>query len=252
MAVYRPIQISYWQDKFVLNLTPEEKFFYLYLMTNSKTTQCGIYELPMQVVHTETGYNNETIKKLLVKFTEYKKIKYDFDNEIIFILNWHKYNGLKNINNAKCVIGELQKVKNSKFIREYTKKLGQCEDYKNINLMVIRAYKPLTTTETKTESQSKEETKEKPQTENWGGGFLNDKDLKHSNGEYCFNLSYDYYPKKSGDMKSHVEQYRNTVFSIEDYNRINLAILYYKDNMDVKTRYQKNFTEFLKCYKDFL
>ncbi|EOP99461.1 ArpU family phage transcriptional regulator [Bacillus cereus VD140] len=46
MAIYRPVQVSYWQDAFVLDLTPEEKYFYLYLMTNSKTSQSGIYELP--------------------------------------------------------------------------------------------------------------------------------------------------------------------------------------------------------------
>ncbi|TKI91171.1 replication protein, partial [Bacillus wiedmannii] len=38
MAVYRPVHVSFWQDSFVLDLTPEEKYFYLYLMTNSKTS----------------------------------------------------------------------------------------------------------------------------------------------------------------------------------------------------------------------
>ena len=50
MAVYRHIHIDYWQDGFVLDLTPEEKYFYIYLMTNSKTSQCGIYELPKRII----------------------------------------------------------------------------------------------------------------------------------------------------------------------------------------------------------
>lgn len=29
MAVYRHIHIDYWQDGFVLDLTPEEKYFYM-------------------------------------------------------------------------------------------------------------------------------------------------------------------------------------------------------------------------------
>ena len=57
MAVYRHIHINYWQDGFVLDLTPEEKYFYIYLMTNSKTSQCGIYELHRRIIETETGYN---------------------------------------------------------------------------------------------------------------------------------------------------------------------------------------------------
>ena len=52
MAVYRHIHIDYWQDGFVLDLTPEEKYFYIYLMTNSKTSQCGIYELPKRIIET--------------------------------------------------------------------------------------------------------------------------------------------------------------------------------------------------------
>ena len=51
MAAYRHIHIDYWQDSFVLDLTPEEKYFYIYLMTNSKTTQCGVYSL-----HNKTQY----------------------------------------------------------------------------------------------------------------------------------------------------------------------------------------------------
>ena len=63
MAVYRQIQVSFWQDTFVLDLTPEEKYFYLYLMTNSKTRQCGVYEVSRRVMELETGYNRETVEK---------------------------------------------------------------------------------------------------------------------------------------------------------------------------------------------
>ena len=116
MAVYRQVQISYWQDKFVLRLTPEEKFFYLYLLTNSKTKQCGIYELPLKIIEIETGYNRETVIKLLQKFIEYDKIKFDWENEEIFILNWLKHNPARNPNIKKCIIEELKEVKNAGMI----------------------------------------------------------------------------------------------------------------------------------------
>ena len=76
MAAYRHIHIDYWQDSFVLDLTPEEKYFYIYLMTNSKTTQCGVYSLHNRIMETETGYNRETVEKLIQRFIEYKKIYY--------------------------------------------------------------------------------------------------------------------------------------------------------------------------------
>jgi hypothetical protein len=117
MAVYRQIQITYWQDKFVLKLTPEEKFFYIYLLTNSKTKQCGIYELPIQIICVETGYNQETVIKLIQKFIEYKKIAYDWENEEVFLLNWVKHNPFEGNKNIKlCVQKELQQVHNPSMI----------------------------------------------------------------------------------------------------------------------------------------
>ncbi|MGH4120851.1 DnaD domain-containing protein [Clostridium sp.] len=116
MAKYRQLYTEFWSDGFVMDLTPEEKFFYLYLMTNSKTSQCGIYELPKQIIVTETGYNRETIDKLLNRFCEYNKIIYCDETKEIMILNWIKYNPPNNTNSIKCVNKELCKVKNFKFI----------------------------------------------------------------------------------------------------------------------------------------
>ncbi len=64
-------------DAFVLDLSPEEKYFYLCLMTNSKTSQSGIYELPLRVIEMDTGYNRETVEKLLERFADYGKIHYN-------------------------------------------------------------------------------------------------------------------------------------------------------------------------------
>ncbi len=117
MAIYRQIQTTYWQDKFILTLTPEEKFFYIYLLTNSKTKQCGIYELPIKIIEVETGYNRETVIKLLQRFIEHSKIQYDWEFEEIAIKNWIKHNNYdKNEKIAKCVEKELKEVRNETFI----------------------------------------------------------------------------------------------------------------------------------------
>lgn len=91
-GTYRQVYPSFWQDNFILGLTPEEKYFYLYLITNSKSSFCGIYELPLKVAEFETGYNSETIQKLIKKFEGYKKIKYSFETNEICIINFAKYN----------------------------------------------------------------------------------------------------------------------------------------------------------------
>jgi hypothetical protein len=67
---------SFWTDPWVLELTPEQKYFYLYLLTNSKVKQCGIYEISTKQMEYETGYTSDTITKLLHLFQDWKKIKY--------------------------------------------------------------------------------------------------------------------------------------------------------------------------------
>jgi hypothetical protein len=116
MAIYRQIQTSFWQDDFVLQLTPEEKYFYLYLLTNSKTKQCGIYQLPMQVVIMETGYNQETVDKLLKRFIDYGKVIHNPQTKEIGIVNWPKYNPMESPKTRACVEKELKEVKDKSII----------------------------------------------------------------------------------------------------------------------------------------
>ncbi len=131
MAIFRAIRITFWQDKYVLSLSPEQKFFYLYLMTNSKTKQSGVYEIPLSIANLETGYNNETIRKLLNKFQEDKKIIYDFETEEVIILNHFKYNAIDNINIYKCIVKEAKEIKSvslyENFIQMFT--LANVNDY---------------------------------------------------------------------------------------------------------------------------
>ncbi|MCB2359437.1 replication protein [Clostridium estertheticum] len=140
MAVYRQVQITFWQDPFVLELLPEEKYFYLYLLTNSKTTQSGIYEISEMIIKLETGLEKEKVKELLSKFVEYKKIKYDQGTKEIFILNWLKFNPIRNINVEKCVLKELKFVKSENFIKGF---LAQCLELKFEIPRLQGAYKGL-------------------------------------------------------------------------------------------------------------
>jgi len=117
MAKYRQLYTEFWSDSFVLELTPEEKYFYLYLMTNTKTTQCGVYEISKRTIETDCGYNRETVEKLIKRFCDYKKILYSDDTKELMIINWIKYNVPNSQNVIKCVQNELLKVKNNEFVK---------------------------------------------------------------------------------------------------------------------------------------
>ncbi|MEM5608114.1 DnaD domain protein [Bacillus toyonensis] len=122
MAVYRNVQVNFWQDEFILDLTPEERYFYIYLLTGTKTKQCGIYILPKRVAELETGYSMETVEKLLNRFVAYGKILYDAETKELYILNWLHYNPILNTNVEKCVLRELKTVKNKEFIYTFLRK----------------------------------------------------------------------------------------------------------------------------------
>ncbi|QIH78271.1 DnaD domain protein [Macrococcoides canis] len=127
MSTHRYLNVSFWQDAFVLDLTPEEKYFYIYLMTNSKTSQIGIYELPSRVIELETGYNRETVEKLLTRFIEYGKIEYNQPTKEIYIRNWAKFNW----NNSEKVItrvkADLENVKHQPFVKKYVDYVNSLE-----------------------------------------------------------------------------------------------------------------------------
>ncbi|PIJ99954.1 DnaD domain protein [Lysinibacillus sphaericus] len=125
MAKFRHVHTTFWDDGFVLDLTPEEKYFYLYLMTNGNTTQCGIYELPYRVIEMHTGYNRETVQKLLQRFFEYGKISYNELTKEIMLINWAKYNFINSPKVKKCIEKELLAVKHIPFVRSYVTSLEQ-------------------------------------------------------------------------------------------------------------------------------
>ncbi|WP_410986213.1 DnaD domain-containing protein [Bacillus paranthracis] len=119
MAVYRNVQVNFWQDEFILDLTPEERYFYIYLLTGTKTKQCGIYVLPKRLAELETGYSMETVEKLLNRLVAYGKILYDAETKELYILNWLHYNPILNTNVEKCVLRELKTIKNKEFIHMF-------------------------------------------------------------------------------------------------------------------------------------
>ena len=117
MATFRKIHTEFWNDpKVVEEMTPEDKYFFLYLLTNDNTTQIGIYQITKKQMAFDMGYSPETINSLLERFLhQHKLIQYNAETREIAINNWGKYNldrGGKPM--VDCVKSELEKVKDWK------------------------------------------------------------------------------------------------------------------------------------------
>ena len=70
MPKNRYINTHFWSDNFIVELKPLERYLFLYLLTNEKTTICGIYELPMRTMIFETGLKVEELEKILRRLEE--------------------------------------------------------------------------------------------------------------------------------------------------------------------------------------
>lgn len=105
MAIYRNVQLSFWTDNKVEDeFTPEDKYFYLYLLTNPQTNICGCYEVSYSQLTNQTGYNKDTVNRLIDRFENvHKVIKFNKDTKEMLILHWHKYNWSKSEKTLKGV-----------------------------------------------------------------------------------------------------------------------------------------------------
>lgn len=117
MAIYRNIQMAFWTDiKVVDDFTPEDKFFYLYLLTNPHTNLCGAYEISVKQMSDETGYSRITAEKILKRFAEVHKVAYySQDTKELLVINWHKYNWTASEKFRKPLLKEINSVKDNNF-----------------------------------------------------------------------------------------------------------------------------------------
>ena len=134
MAKFRMVHTEFWNDpKVVEEMTPEDKYFFLYLLTNSNTTQIGVYQITKKQIAFDMGYSIESVNSLFQRFISHHKIvRYNDETRELAIKNWGKYNltrGGKPM--IDCVTAELKDVKDVSLI-EYVAKSIEKHDIKGL------------------------------------------------------------------------------------------------------------------------
>ena len=117
MAKGRIVSTSFWDDsKVVDDFTPEDKYIYLYCMTNPHTSLCGCYEVSIKQIANETGYNEDTIKRLLMRMDrEHNVIRYSSITKELLVLNWFRYNWSTSEKLNKPLLSEIRGIKDDGF-----------------------------------------------------------------------------------------------------------------------------------------
>lgn len=85
---YGTISKDTWQDPFFGDLTPEERYFILYLNTCPQGQMCGVWAFNRRLAAAETGYNDETVMRLVVRMQEASRILYDPETREILLVDW--------------------------------------------------------------------------------------------------------------------------------------------------------------------
>jgi len=117
--VGRVIRVSLWTDERVLNeFTPEDRYFWLYLLTNPYTTQLGIYALPTRIAALQLGYSNESVISLLQRFeSRYNLIRVSEESGEIAIKNFLRHSIIKGGKPVyDCLMKEANLVKDEKLL----------------------------------------------------------------------------------------------------------------------------------------
>lgn len=164
MALYRQIFIEFWKDpKVTEEMSAEDRYTLLYLLTNPHTTQIGIYQITKRQIAFDLGYSTESVGAIIERFEKLLGlIRYNPETRELAIKNWGKYNlkrGGKPV--LDCIRKELEKVKDRTLI-EYVADSIPNETIKELFLRNVHVTSTISGQEEEQE-QEKEQEEEKEQ-----------------------------------------------------------------------------------------
>jgi DnaD/phage-associated family protein len=126
MAIYRQLHTTFWKDKRVGEWSREQKLFFMYLLTNDYTTQCGVYEFNRRYAKFELDLSEDEIKRNIDLLVSEGRIVFNEKSEELMIVNWLKYNSARSPKVAAVIDKELKEIKTLEFAETVIMK---CQEY---------------------------------------------------------------------------------------------------------------------------
>lgn len=111
MREFTKIERSFWETDEARDMTPEEKYFWMYLQTNANVNALGCYPFRMRRAMDETGYNKDTIEKLLDRMEGLGLIRFDKKTMEVFLLNFSAISWSKKTVTKRAMMSDLKEVK---------------------------------------------------------------------------------------------------------------------------------------------
>lgn len=89
MAKQRMVNTRFWDDGYILTLTPNQRLLFLWAITNPATELCGAYEATLRKIEMQTGLRSKQIVEAFAKFEADRKIIYR--REWVIVMNFTRH-----------------------------------------------------------------------------------------------------------------------------------------------------------------
>ena len=222
MGIKRVVDVDFWNDEKVMDMfTPEDKLFFLYLLTNPHTTQLGIYAINPKYITIEMGYSLDSVGVLLDRFeNQYGIIKYSKTTQEIAVKNFLKHSIVKGGAPVRdCLIRELKAVKNKELIKFVFAHIKQYEHINKTVRDIITEYEELNGEIVYCYDKRKNAEKENNEKDN---DNENVNENENENDVSLHDSSNESFPppSKPKNVRHKYGEYKNVLLSDEDMEKL--------------------------------
>lgn len=142
MGIKRIVDTGFWTDGKMDDFSPEDKYFWLYLLTNPFSKQLGIYEISIKQAAFQMGYSIDAFNVLLDRFeNKYKIILFSRATSEVAILNFLRHSVMKGGKPVEdCIRKEMALVKNKGLIDAVFSHLNGRDDLNVTVAEIINEY----------------------------------------------------------------------------------------------------------------
>ena len=118
MARYRSILTKIWKDEKFQNFSKDDKYLFLYLLSNEQTSESGVYHITPKTIFQETDLPIEVAIKGLKSGLQ-GAIEYDGKENLVWVVNFLKYQQNRSPNMIISIRNDIKLCMNKSFIKQH-------------------------------------------------------------------------------------------------------------------------------------
>jgi uncharacterized phage protein (TIGR02220 family) len=129
----RLIDTELWNNEDIIEyFTAEDKYFWLYLLTNPHNNICGVMKASPVLIARDMGYSKDCVQNLMYRFENvHKAIFVDHETHELLILNWGKFNWNKSPDILRTVEKNLASINSEKIKTILDRKISEIWEFEH-------------------------------------------------------------------------------------------------------------------------